>query len=89
MLDPQSIKQSYLRLLTFAMPVSMVYDLVWIVQKTREYWIEQEEGGLAQVILGFVYFILFYKILLIIVMWKASINFKKFVAQQRMLVGLR
>ena len=61
------------------MPVSMGYDLFWIIQKTSEYWIDDQEGGLAKVILGFVYFVLFYKILLIIVMWKASINFKKFV----------
>ena len=58
----------------------MIYDIVWLVQKTREYWIEENEGGLAQVILLAVYFILFYKILLITVMWKASINFKKFVS---------
>lgn len=57
----------------------MIYDVVWLVQKTREYWTE-EEGGLAKVILMAVYGVLFYKILLTIVMWKASINFKKFVA---------
>ena len=61
------------------MPISMIYDIVWLVQKTSEYLGDAGEGGLAQVILGFVYFTLFYKILLIIVMWKASINFKKFV----------
>ena len=80
MLDPQNIKQSYLRLLTLILPVSMIYDIVWLVQKTKEYWIEENEGGLAQVVLLAVYFILFYKILLITVMWKASINFKKFVS---------
>lgn len=80
MLDPQNIKQSYLRLLTLILPVSMIYDIVWLVQKTKEYWIEENEGGLAQVVLMAVYFILFYKILLITVMWKASINFKKFVS---------
>ena len=79
LLDPQTIKFSYLRLLIFALPLSMIYDVVWLVQKTREYWIETEEGGIAQVILGFVYFLIFYKILLIIVMWRASINFKKFI----------
>lgn len=79
LLDPQSIKQSYLRLLTFIMPISMIYDIIWLVQKTSEYLGDAGEGGLAQVILGFVYFTLFYKILLIVVMWKASINFKKFV----------
>lgn len=31
MLDPQCIKQSYLRLLTFALPPSMIYDLMWII----------------------------------------------------------
>lgn len=79
LLDPQTIKFSYLRLLIFSLPLSMVYDVVWLVQKTREYWIESEEGGIAQVILAFVYFLIFYKILLIIVMWRASINFKKFI----------
>ena len=77
--DPQSVKQSYLRLLTLALPVSMIYDIIWLVQKTTEYWIDESEGGLAQVILGFVYFILLFKIVLTIVMWKASINFKRFV----------
>ena len=67
-------------MLTLILPVSMIYDIVWLVQKTKEYWIEENEGGLAQVVLLAVYFILFYKILLITVMWKASINFKKFVS---------
>jgi hypothetical protein len=57
----------------------MIYDIVWLVQKTKEYMNDNEEGGLVQVVLAFVYFLLFYKILLIIVMWRSSINFKKFV----------
>lgn len=80
LLDPQSIKQSYLRLLTLALPLSMPYDIIWLVQKTTEYWIDETEGGLAQVILMMVYLMLFYKFLLIIVMWKSSINFKRFVS---------
>jgi hypothetical protein len=80
LLDPQSIKFSYLRLLTIALPVSMLYDIVWLIQKTREYWIDNEEGGLPKVVLGAVYFLIFYKILLIIVMWRSSINYKKFIA---------
>jgi len=80
LLDPQSIKQSYLRLLTLALPFSMPYDIIWLIQKTTEYWNDDTEGGLAQVILMMVYFVLFYKFLLVIVMWKSSINFKRFVS---------
>ena len=44
---------------------------------------------MPKVVLGAVYLLLIYKIVLIMVMWRASINYKKFVAQQRNLVGLR
>lgn len=57
----------------------MVYDVVWLIQKTREYWGDTEEGGLPKVILAFVYFLIFYKVLLIIVMWRSTINYKKFI----------
>jgi len=36
-----------------------------------------------------VFMMIFYKIILFILLWKASLNFQKFVRQQRELVGLR
>ena len=71
------------------MPVSSIYDIFWVVEKSSEYWDDFSEGGLAQVILLTVYFMLFYKFILFLVMWKASLNFQKFVNQQRELVGMR
>jgi len=47
LLDPQHIKTSYLRLLVLAIPVSMIYDLVWLYQKATEFWINKSEGGMA------------------------------------------
>ena len=44
---------------------------------------------MTQVILMMVYLMFFYKIGLFLIMWRASLNFQKFVQQQRDLVGLR
>ena len=46
-LDPQNMKQSYLRLLTAAIPLSQIYDLLWLYHKSTEYWIDKTEGGMA------------------------------------------
>jgi len=51
------------------------------MEKSDEYWQDKEEGGMSQVILMTVYFMLFYKLILFLVMWKASLNFQKFVNQ--------
>ena len=88
-LDPQSIKQSYLRALTFMMPVSLIYDLIWLWWKSEEFWEDQDEAGMDQVILGLVYALVFFKVILFFVLWKSSLNFKKFVKSQREVVGLR
>ena len=79
MLDPQRIKQSYLRLIVAVMPLTYVYDLFWIFHKHAEYANDRTEGGMAQVILLLVWFQLIFKFILMIVMWKASLNFQKFV----------
>lgn len=50
-LDPQQIKQSYLRLLVMVMPLSEFYDGIWLYEKTSEYYEDQGENGMAQVIL--------------------------------------
>ena len=63
------------------MPLSSFYDIFWIMEKSDEYWQDKEEGGMSQVILMTVYFMLFYKLILFLVMWKASLNFQKFVNQ--------
>lgn len=46
LLDPQQIKQSYLRLLTFSLPISSIYDGIWIYEKSTEYWDDPGEGGM-------------------------------------------
>jgi len=79
MLDPQQIKQSYLRMIVYVLPASWVYDLVWVLYKSKEYWNDREEGGMTQLLLIMVYLMLFYKIALFVIMWKASMNFPKFV----------
>lgn len=79
MLDPQQIKQSYLRLLVWAIMPSFIYDWFWIFHKHTEYWNDRSEGGMAQMILILVYFLMFYKFLMFLILWKASLNFKKFV----------
>ena len=73
------MKQSYLRLLTFILPISEIYDILWLVKKSGEYWNDTSEGGMSQVVLMTVFMLVFYKIMLFFVMWKASLNFKKFV----------
>ena len=88
-LDPQSIKQSYLRALTFTMPVSLIYDLIWLCWKSEEFWEDQDEAGMDQVILGLIYALVFFKVILFFVLWKSSLNFRKFVKSQRDMVGLR
>ena len=75
------MKNSYLRMLVWIIPVSYIYDIFWMYQKTTEYWIDKTEGGLAQVILMMVYFVFFFKIFLWVIMWKASLNYTKFVKQ--------
>lgn len=80
-LDPQKIKQSYLRLMVVATGLTYVYDIFWIVHKHKEYAEDRTEGGMAQVVLMLVWFLLFFKLILVIVMWKASLNFQKFVRQ--------
>jgi len=78
-LDPQQMKQSYLRMLVYILPVSEIYDGIWLYQKTSEYWNWQGEGGMSQLILLLVYMMLIYKVFLFIIMWKASLNYQKFV----------
>jgi len=72
-----------------ALPLSELYDLIWLLKKSDEFWGDKDEGGMDQVILVLVFMMFFYKILLFLIMWKASLNFQKFVRQQRDLVGLR
>ena len=62
------------------MPLSSIYDIFWMVEKTDEYWEDFSEGGMEQVIILSVYLMFVYKIILFLVMWKASLNFQKFVA---------
>lgn len=75
LLDPQHIKTSYLRLLVLAIPISQLYDLLWLFHKSSEYWNNKTEGGMMQLILLTVYFMFFYKFILALFMWKASLNF--------------
>ena len=56
-----------------------IFDIIWIIWKNDEYWEDKTEGGMSQVIIMFIYVLLLYKIVLLFVMWKASLNFSKFV----------
>jgi len=78
-LDPQQIKQSYLRMLVIVFPLTYVYDIFWIVQNHAKFYEDKTEGGMAQVILLLVWTLMFFKLTLFLVMWKASLNFPKFV----------
>ena len=89
LLDPQHIKASYLRLLVLAIPVTELYDIIWLFHKFTEYYDNKTEGGMTQLILFAVIIMFFYKIILGVFLWKASLNFQKFVQQQRELVGLK
>lgn len=44
-LDPQQMKQSYLRMLVYIMPLSWLYDGLWLYEKTSEYWGDTEDQG--------------------------------------------
>lgn len=57
------------------MPLSWLYDSFWLYEKTDEYYEDGGENGMAQVVLIGVYFLFIYKIILFLVMWKASLNF--------------
>jgi len=61
------------------MPITLLYDFVWLWEKTGEYWDNTSEAGFAQEILLFIYIITFYKIILSMLLWKASVNFEAFV----------
>ena len=63
------------------MPVSLIYDLLWLIYKSSEYWDDISEGGFAQELLIFIYMMFAYKIILSMLLWKASINFEAFVKQ--------
>lgn len=56
MIDPQRIKQSYLRLIVALMPLTYAYDLFWVFHKHSEYANDKSDGGMAQVILALVWF---------------------------------
>ena len=58
-----------------------IFDIVWLIWKNDEYWEDKTEGGMAQVIIMFIYVLMIFKVVLIFVMWKASLNFPKFVKQ--------
>ena len=73
----------------FSLPVSEVYDVIWLWQKAVEFWEDEDENGMNQLILICVVFMLLFKVIVFAVMWKASLNFKKFLQQQRDLVGLK
>ena len=63
----------------YILPLTELYDLFWMYEKTVEYWDDKGDGGVAQLILLLVYLMFFYKIILFLVMWKASLNYPKFV----------
>ena len=88
-LDPQQMKKSYLRSILVFLILTEVFDILWVVYKNDEYWGDQTENGMSQVIIMFIYVLLIYKLFLVFVLWKASLNFEKFVRQQRELVGIR
>ena len=46
-LDPQQIKQSYLRALVFALPVSEIIDIIWLYDKAEEFWEDKDENGMS------------------------------------------
>lgn len=75
--------------MTAFLPLAELYDIAWIHQKHTEYANDKNEGGMMQLVLILVWFLFFFKILLFLIMWKATLNFPKFVKQQRELVGLR
>ena len=77
------MRQSYLRIITFILPLSFPYDIFWLYLKTTEYINDKSDGGLPQLILFLVYMMSLYKLVLFAVLWKASMNFKKFMRQQR------
>ena len=79
LMDPQQVKQSYLRSLTFALLVSEIFDGLWLWLRFEEWYEDKDENGMKQVILVLVIAMLFYKIIVFFVLWKASLNFKKFV----------
>jgi hypothetical protein len=40
------MKMSYLRLLCATLLVSELYDLIWLIKKSEEYWNDTSEGGM-------------------------------------------
>ena len=46
LLDPQQIKQSYLRLLVATIPLSELYDALWLYERSDEYYENQSENGM-------------------------------------------
>ena len=47
LLDPQQIKQSYLRMLVWAFIPSQFYDIAWLYHKHSEFYNDKLEGGLT------------------------------------------
>lgn len=78
-LDPQRMKYSYLRLMVAVFPLTYIYDIFWLVTKHSEFSVDKNEGYMCQTVLLLVWFLVFFKMALWLVMWKASLNFPKFV----------
>jgi hypothetical protein len=77
------VRQWHLRFIAFALLISWVYDLIWLIFNTSNYWSSQlydgdAELGLRRFVILMSYIAFFFKLLYFLVFWKVSVEFNRF-----------
>lgn len=81
--NPLQMKQWHIRLLSFGIFITWIFDLTWIIINTTNYWDEQPydgniELGIRRFVLLVSYFSFIFRIVFFLVFWKVSVEFNRF-----------
>jgi hypothetical protein len=77
------VRQWHLRFIAFALLISWVYDFIWLIFNTSNYWKSQlydgdAELGLRRFVILMSYSAFIFKLLYFLVFWKVSVEFNRF-----------
>ena len=81
--NPMQMRQWHIRLISFGIFITWIFDLTWIIINTSHYWDEQPydgnvELGLRRFVLCVCYISFIFRIVIFIVFWKVSVEFSRF-----------
>ena len=79
----KKVRQWHLRFIALCLLVSWLYDFIWLILNTNNYWSSQiYDGDVERTLRRFVILIsflaFFFKVLHFLVFWKVSVEFNRF-----------